>query len=110
MICSVASYRWVEGAHFDHDYYQNEHMRIAKSLLMPLGLRKLLSHKMLMPKDRKAGVVVAQTHAYFDSVDAVKLAIRQAGAELLADVENYTNIRPESYVFEVTEHLEALST
>ena len=74
------------------------------ALLAPHGLCKLESLKSLRPADPKPGAVVAQTHAYFESVAAAQRAVVQTAAQLMADVPNYTNIRPDSAMFEVLAH------
>jgi hypothetical protein len=71
----TGTYRWREGARFDHAYYESAHARLTTQLLAPLGL-----------------------------VRFEQQALAQVGAELAADLPNYTNIRPSLHVSEVLAH------
>jgi len=104
MIRIIAFYRWREGASFNHDYYNSEHMRITKELLTPLGLVGLESDRYIAATPPAVGDVVAATNAYFPSMEVAKAALAAVGAALLADVANYTNIKPEMRFAEVTSH------
>jgi hypothetical protein len=35
MIRVIGFYRWSDGANFDHEYYNGEHMRLTKEALTP---------------------------------------------------------------------------
>ena len=105
MVKITGNYRWVEGAHFDHSYYQTQHMQLTSALLQPLGLCRLESDQTLWPATPKAGQVVASSNAYFDSLSAAQTALAQAGPALMADVVRYTSLRPELHVCEVQQHL-----
>ena len=104
MIRVIAFYRWQEGASFNHDYYNSEHMRITKELLTPHGLVALESDQYIVAKPPAVGDVVAATNAYFPSMEVVKATLAAVGAALLADVPNYTTIKPEMHFAEVTSH------
>lgn len=105
MVKITGNYRWVDGARFDHAYYQTEHMQLTRSLLQPLGLRRLESDQTVWPADPKPGQVIACSNAYFDSMAAAQAALAQVGAALMADVPRYTGLRPELHVCEVQQHL-----
>lgn len=98
MIKITALYRWHEGAHFDHDYYHGEHMRIAREALGPLGLVRLESDRVMYPGPPRAGQVVALTNAFFETVEQAQAAAQRTAPVLTADVPNYTDIKPESYM------------
>lgn len=104
MIKVTALYRWREGAHFDHDYYHSEHMRIARAALQPLGLVRLESDRVLYPGAPRPGQVVALTNAFFASLSEAQAAATQSAAVLTADIPNYTNLRPESYFAQMLGH------
>lgn len=101
MVKIIGNYRWFDGANFDHAYYQREHMRITRELLLPLGLQRLESDQTLSGTPLKTGQVVASSNAYFETLAAAQAAMTQTGAQLMADVPNYTNIRPELHISEV---------
>ena len=104
MIKVTALYRWREGATFNHDYYHGEHMRIARAALQPLGLLRLESDRVLYPGKPRPGQVVALTNAFFGDLQQAQAAAKQTAAVLMADVPNYTNIEPESYLAQLNEH------
>lgn len=105
MVKIIGNYRWFDGATFNHAYYQQEHMQLTRQLLTPLGLQRLESDKTLSGTPLKAGQVVASSNAYFDSLPAAQAALAQTGATLIADVANYTNIRPELHISEVAQQM-----
>ncbi|MDP4077927.1 EthD family reductase [Acidovorax sp. A1169] len=104
MIKITALYRWHEGATFDHDYYHGEHMRIARQALGPLGLVRLESDRVMYPGPPRPGQVVALTNAFFETVEQAQAAAQQTAPVLTADVPNYTDIKPESYMAQMKAH------
>ncbi|WP_313084009.1 EthD family reductase [Pulveribacter sp.] len=104
MIKVTVLYRWREGARFDHDYYHGAHMRIARQALGPLGLARLESDRALYPGQPRSGQVVALTSAYFPTLEQAQAAARQSAPVLMADIPNYTDIEPESYLAQVAVH------
>lgn len=103
----TVNYRWSDGAHFNHEYYGSKHMEIAEQLLRPLGVIRLESNRTILEKTPKAGTVIASSTVYFPSVASAQAAVAKVGAALLADVPNYSNIRPELHVSEVAVHYES---
>jgi uncharacterized protein (TIGR02118 family) len=104
MIRVTAYYRWKDGASFDHDYYRKEHMRIARDLLSPHGLLRLESDRFLVSTPPAGGAIVAATNAYFPSIEVAQKALAVSGPALLADVANYTNIKPDMQFSIITSH------
>lgn len=104
MIKITVLYRWHEGARFDHGYYHGEHMRIAHEALGPLGLVRLESDRVMYPSPPRPGQVVALTNAFFETVEQAQAAAQKTAAVLTADVTNYTDIKPESYMAKMKEH------
>src|SRR5690606_15439904 len=100
-------YRWREGARFDHGYYHGEHMRIAREALGPLGLVRLESERPLHPGEPRPGQVVALTSAFFGTLEQAQAAARQSAPALMADIPNYTDLQPESYIAQVAAHVPA---
>lgn len=101
----TAQYRWFEGASFDHAYYASEHMKITRDSLRGLGLIRLESERVLGPATIPAGSIVAATSAYFPDLASAQAALAAAGSVLQADLVNYTNIRPEMRMAQVSSHL-----
>src|SRR6516164_6482699 len=95
LIKVTGNYRWLEGEHFDDNYYCNHHARLAWRLLHPLGLVRFECDKSLISGEPNGGAIVATSNAYFSSLETAHAALAEAGAQLAADVPRYTNIRPE---------------
>ena len=95
MIRVIGIYRWTEGASFDHQYYQNTHMQLTRDLLTPLGLVRLEADRYLAANLVAPGTIIAASHAYFPSIEIAKTALSAVGATLMADVANYTTLKPE---------------
>lgn len=101
----TAQYRWFEGASFDHAYYASEHMKITREAVKAFGLVRLESERVLWPTTEAAGAIVAATSAYFPDMASAQAALEAAGPALQADLVNYTNIRPEMRMAQVSPHL-----
>ena len=95
----------LKGAHFDHTYFNSEHARITREALKDLGLLRLESDQFLSPQDPQNGEVIATTNAYFATLEAAQQALAKAGATLMADVVNYTNLKPEIRLSKVSSHV-----
>lgn len=104
MIRVTGFYRWQEGASFNHEYYHGEHMRHANALLSPQGLVRLESDRFLSAKPPVVGEIVAASNAYFPTVEVAQAALAVASAALIADVANYTSLKPEIHFSVVTSH------
>ena len=105
MIRVIGFYRWSEGAIFDHEYYNSQHMRLTKESLAPHGLLRLESDRYVSPKPPVAGEIIAASSAYFASLESAQTAMAEVGAILLADVSKYTDLKPEVRLAMVATHL-----
>ncbi|GAC1651670.1 MAG: hypothetical protein NVS9B15_11990 [Acidobacteriaceae bacterium] len=105
MIRVTGLYRWSDGATFDHEYYNSEHMRITKEALKPHGLLRLESDRFIFSEPSVPGEIIAASNAYFPSVVVAQVALAAAGAVLMADVPKYTNLKPEIRLSAVTSHV-----
>jgi uncharacterized protein (TIGR02118 family) len=102
MIRVIGFYRWQDGAHFDHAYYNGEHMQMTKNALAPHGLLRLESDRYLSNKPPVAGDIIAASNAYFATAEVAQAAMAAVGSALMADVPRYTNLRPEIRLSVVT--------
>lgn len=105
MIRVIGFYRWVEGASFDHEYYNNTHMALTREQLMPLGLVRLESDRFVSAAAPKPGEIVAASHAYFENITQAQAALASAGKIIMSDVPNYTTLIPEIRISVVTPHI-----
>ena len=89
------------GTRFDMKYYLTSHM--------PMVKQKIGAAIKEMSVDEGVGTAPPGTqapfaaigHLLFDSLDAFGAAFAQYGAEIMADVPNYTNIQPLIQISEV---------
>jgi uncharacterized protein (TIGR02118 family) len=101
MINLSVLYPHKDGARFDLDYYLTKHMPLVRE-------RCGAALKAVSVEQGLAGVApdsppafVAVTHLGFASVDELQSVLGAHGAELMADVPNFTNIEPALQVSEV---------
>ncbi len=104
MLKVIGFYRWSEGATFDHEYYNSMHMRLTQRLLAPHGLVRLESDRYILSTSPVAGQIIAASNAYFSSASIAQAAMAAVGSALVADVTNYTNLKPELHFVNVVSH------
>lgn len=95
MICLTALYPKTADSQFDLDYYLTTHLPLVNQLLIPFGLTSV---------DLRAGLAGGEPNSpptfdlicylNFDSVEALQQAMTTQGAELAADVPNFSNMQP----------------
>ena len=88
-----------ERKRFDHAYYADIHMPLAAHLLDPLHYE--VDRGIAGGIPGSAAPYVAGGHFYFASLADFDRAIAAHGAELQADIPNYTDIAPVIQVSEV---------
>ena len=90
MPCVTVLYPNKADAKFDFDYYMKKHIPFVAGLVgKSLGVRRGVSTAAGSP----AGFVCVATIP-IDSVAAFQAIFAQHGAEIMADIPNYTNIEP----------------
>ena len=89
------------GAKFDMTYYTTRHM--------PMVQKKIAACKGIAAEQGLAGgspgsaaTYIAIGHLLFDSVEAFESGFALHGAEIVADIPNYTNTRPVIQISEIT--------
>jgi len=78
-------------ARFDHEYYRTKHLPLVKAKLGPRGLIRAEVDRGLAGGDGGPPPLVGAMHLFFESVETFQKAMGEVGAELIADVPNYTN-------------------
>lgn len=90
MNCVTLLYRNKEDARFDWDYYLKVHI--------PMGIKifgdRYEIRRGLSAADGSAAPFVCVVRLWIDSKEQFLSLISQRGADLLADMANYTNIEP----------------
>lgn len=94
MIKVSVIYPRTEGARFDMDYYLNRHMPMVREKLGAALKGSSVDRGIAGGAPGAPAPFVAMAHLTFDSVEAFQGAFAQSGAALMADVPNYTDIRP----------------
>lgn len=90
------------GARFDHKYYAEKHAALVNDRLKPLGMLRIEVDRGIAGATPDAPPpFVAVGHLIFSSFDGFQKAFGAHGAELLADVPNYTDIEPQIQVGEI---------
>ena len=91
-----------EGSSFDHDYYMNNHVPMAKGLLEPLGMVGMNVYKGISDTDPNAPprfhVIAGMV---FNTVEDVHNAFISAAREIIGDTKNYTDVRPAFQISEI---------
>ena len=100
MIRITVLYPNSDGAKFDMGYYTGKHMPMAKARLP--GCRSVgadLGMAGGTPGSKPTYIAIG--YLTFDSVADFEKAFAQNGAEVIADVPNYTNVQPVLQINEV---------
>ena len=92
-----------EGARFDHQYFQENHMKkLVNDRWSPLGLKQFGVEKGLAGgAPGSAPPYVAAAYVVFDSVEAFQKAFAAHGDEIVGDIKNYTDLEAVVQVSEI---------
>ena len=92
------------GATFDHKYFTEKHVPLAKALLGSLGLVRIEIDKGISAPDPKVPAPFAViAHDIFHSVDDVHNAFKAVGRQLMDDIPNFTNVQPQVQISEMVD-------
>ena len=90
------------GATFDMEYYRTKHMpmvqRLSDGACKGIAAEQGLSGA---PPGTPAPYIAAG-HLLFDSVEAFGAVLDRHGAEIMADIPNYTKVQPVIQISEIT--------
>jgi uncharacterized protein (TIGR02118 family) len=101
MICVSVMYPHAPGKHFDHEYYEQKHR--------PLVMNRLASHGIIRYEIQQGlsglgpgsePMFACIGNLYFNAVSEFQQAMAAHGAELQADIPNFTNIQPQFQISE----------
>ena len=101
MIKVSVMYPHQPGARFDHDYYRDTHMPLAKSRLGAACLYYSVDKGLAGGAPGTTPTYVAMCHFFCDSVASFQAAFGPHAAEILADIANYTDLQPVMQISEV---------
>jgi len=94
MYCLTVTYPKSDETMFDFNYYENSHVPLVKEKYGPFGLQNVVYRKEGGSKPGGDNLFYASADLVFDSLDNMKAALAAAGAEISADIANYTNAKP----------------
>ncbi len=90
------------GKKFDHAYYKDKHMPLVAQRLKPFGLIRYEVDKGVAGGAPGAPApFVGACHIYFNTLGEFQKGMGQHGAELMADIPNYTNIPAQIQISEI---------
>lgn len=106
MIKINVMYPYTEGARFDHAYYRDRHMPMVKARLGSACAYYTIEKGVAARAPGQARfdappAFVAMCAFICDSAEGFQAAMQEHGAEILADIANYTDIAPVLQVSEV---------
>lgn len=82
-----------EGSTFDRDYYLNAHMPMAREALKSVVLKDEIWSGLSVPGLPPSTYEIL-LHMYVDNLESFGAAFQEHAAELMADIPNFTNIKP----------------
>ena len=104
MIKVSVLYPYEEGEVFDYKYWNTTHLSLVQELLGPKGLVKGEMEKGVSGTDPNSPPpFIAVAHLFFNSTDEVHEAFTIHIRAIIADIPNYTNIKP---IFQISKSLD----
>ena len=104
MIKVSVLYPYEEGEVFDYKYWNTAHLSLIQELLGPMGLVKGEMEKGVSGTDPNSSPpFIAIAHLFFNSTEEVHEAFAKHAQTIIADIPNYTNIKP---VFQISKILD----
>ena len=95
MVIFSVLYAAIDGAHFDHDYYNATHIPLVHEALGSTGLTGVQIFKGLSAADGGPAPFIAMAHLAFRDAEALQASLGgPRAAEVMADVARFTNIVP----------------
>ena len=99
MICVTVLYANVPGKRFDHDYYVKTHMPLCLDRLKNHGMVRFEVDKGLAGRESGAAApFICLGRLYFMNLEGFQEGMQTHGAEIMADIPNYTDIAPDLQV------------
>jgi uncharacterized protein (TIGR02118 family) len=90
----IVSVMYPPSARFDLDYYTKQHMPMVKSRCEGRGLSGAYVLKGDMAPDGGTPAYQVIGHLTFDTLQNFQAVMQQHGAEIMADIPNYTDAQP----------------
>lgn len=94
MIKASVLYPNTAGAKFDHTYYRDSHMPMIKKLMGEYCLQYAIDIGLSGDGPNTPAPYIAMGHIYCESMEAFQAGMGPHNAEIMADLQNYTDIKP----------------
>lgn len=101
MIKVSVMYPTTPGGRFDHDYYRDQHMPLVKRLLGDACSYYAVDKGLAGGAPGAPAPYVAMCHLIAPSLDAFNKGMAVHGQDILADLPNFTDLKPAFQVSEV---------
>jgi len=98
--CLAVYYPWQADAKFDYDYYRDKHLKLLADLYGK-SVGKMQVRKGLRKGDGSPPAFVTALTVEILSMEAYEAAAKEHVAKLIADVPNFTNIKPTAQIEEI---------
>lgn len=98
--CLAVYYPWQADAKFDYDYYRDKHLQTLATLYGK-SVGKMQVRRGLRKGDGSAPAFVTALTVEILSMDDYEAASKEHVAKLIADVPNFTNIKPVAEIEEL---------
>jgi uncharacterized protein (TIGR02118 family) len=100
--CLAVYYPWQADAKFDYDYYRHKHLKMLGELYGK-SVGKMQVRKGLRKGDGSSPAFVTALTVEILSMEAYEAASKEHVAKLIADVANFTNIKPVAEIEELVD-------
>lgn len=101
MIRVSVVYLQTAGGRFDMAYYRDKHMPLVKGRLERFGLSGAEVDQPISGVASTPSPFAGACHLYFDALSGFQQGLQTHGAEILADLPNFTNIQPYIQISEI---------
>ena len=101
MIKVSVMYPYAPGARFDHDYYRDRHMPMLKARMGDACLSYTVDKGISGGAPGSPPAYIGMCHIFAESVQAFQAAFGPHAKEILADIANYTDLKPTMQISEV---------
>jgi uncharacterized protein (TIGR02118 family) len=110
MVKVSVSYPYEPGARFDHDYYRDKHLPLVQALLGDSCAYYTIDKGLAGGEPGSTPTYVAACHIFSPSIEQFQAGMDRHGAEILADIPNYTDTKPVIQISEVVVGVPVRST
>lgn len=101
MIKVTVMYPNTPGARFDHDYYRDRHLPLLKARMGDHCRHYTIDRGLAGGAPGTPAPYLAMCHIFCDSMAAFQASFGPHAAEILADLPNYTDVKPAVQISEV---------